>query len=129
MLPTLKKYRGRVPRNIYVWRRVPQTKKYEQHCPKLCCVMSAVQKSRFAYARRELLYVQVQEMKCLTTLLQEVSVVVIGMPCCVIHQNRNVQCGLHCDGRFLEEMPHKNCVYRGSCSISGRSCVEVSDQR
>ena len=46
-------------------------------------------------------------MKCLTTLLREVSIVVIGMTCCIIHQNQNIQCGLHCDGRFLEEMPLK----------------------
>jgi len=50
-------------------------------------------------------------MKCLTTLLREVSIVVIGMTCFIIHQNQNIQCGLHCDGRFLVEMPHKKlCV-------------------
>ena len=116
-----------MPRNIYVWRRVSQTEKYGQHCPKLCCVMSAVQKSRFAYVRWELLYLQVQEMKCLATLLQLVSVVATGMTCCIIHQN--IQCGLQCDGRFLEEVHHKSCVYRGSCSVSGRLCVEISGQR
>jgi hypothetical protein len=52
-------------------------------------------------------------MKCVTTPLQEVSVVAIGLTCCIINQNQNIRCGLRCDGRFVEEMPHKKlCVPR-----------------
>ena len=50
-------------------------------------------------------------MKCLTALLQEVCVVGIGLTSCIIYQNQNIQCRLLCDGRFIEEVPHKElCV-------------------